>query len=196
MQRPHILILSRRCQHSREAYTILQNNECGVLVELVWVEDRKVRIPTYVKCTPFLLTNTGHKYTDNDLFFFVERILPSQLAQLRGQAADADKAQPGAAVRPSNPSNPNNVDNDVDGPAPFITNGMETGFSQAFSFLDDTQDSTFCRQETAVADYQKIECPPDDSVKIKKNDDNALDRLRQQRERDVHGMVSSQSQRI
>ena len=187
--RRHILILSRKCPHSGEVYDLVTQSGCGDLVQFVWVEDRTVRIPAYVTCTPFLLTDSGHKYTENDLFFFVQRILPSQLAQTHDKNTARSSATSPAAADGGSEQSPENE------PQPFVTKGMEVGFSQAFSFLDDATNDTYCKQDAALSDYQKIECPPDDSVKIRKNADNALDRLRQQRERDIQGIVSPSAKR-
>lgn len=177
----HILILGRTCPHSREAHDIVTRTKSSALVKCVWVEDNVVKIPAYVTSVPFLVTSGGHKYVDDDLFFFLEKIVPTQLAGTQ-HAAAAPRASPPANGAPDAGSSP-------DDPMPYVSAGLEAGFSGAFAFIDASTDdgSLFPGNLQPVSDdFQTITTPKDDATKKGRGlDDSVLDKLRQQRERDV-----------
>jgi hypothetical protein len=173
----HVLILSRRCPHSKRAWDIVQNNGCAAAIKTVFVEDRTIALPPWVNKVPYFVTNTGYRYTDNDLFKFIQTILPQHI-QNAGQKPTqiSDNAPKDAGPIGSG------GDGSVGGPAPYCD---ADGFSGNWSYID----SSSCGIEGTCAPidkaYQTIETPNDDSVRTRKSDDSVLEKLMRQREKDI-----------
>lgn len=171
----HVLILSRRCPHSKRAWDIIQNNGCAAAIKTVFIEDRTISLPQYVNKVPYFVTNTGSRYTDNDLFKFIQTILPQHIQHLGQnnaapqQAQQAQNGQQGTLHAPGDP-------------APYCD---ADGFSGNWSYID----SSTCGVEGTCAPidraYQTIETPNDDSVRHRKSDDSVLEKYVRQREKDI-----------
>lgn len=192
----HVLILSRRCPHSKAAYELLQ--EKGLLdmplLKIVWVEDNVVKLPSYVQCVPFLRTNTGHRMVDRDLFMFLDTILPMQASGSHG--GNNQKTSHQQVPNDNNNNNNNNHDNhnnprqpayDDDGPAAMF--GADNGFSDSFSFLDSTS-QRFTHQANIEDDFPTITTPKDDSSsRARRMDNSAVERLIEQRNMEIQNIV-------
>jgi hypothetical protein len=166
----HVLILSRRCPHSQRAWNIVQKNGCADAVRCVFVEDGKIALPSYVTQVPYLVTNSGQKFINNDLFKFIETVLPQHVQYNNAPSSDVPRQHTNGA--------PPTTKNDAS-PMPFSHSGG------AFSFIDDRPAGGDAMFALVSENYQTIETPSDDSIKLRKMDDNTLDKLLQQRERDT-----------
>ena len=178
--RPHVLILSRRCPHCAEAMKLVKNDN----VKVVWIEDSSIKLPPYVTCVPYLVTNTGDRDVEDDLFFFLERL--QFVVPLPGS-----RSVPSSAARPTQTQAPAQTPSD---PQPFIGTGMEAAFSDSFSFLDDKE--TVYRHQEIVGSEQNVLAPAvHDEGRPRKTDDSLLDKYVRSREEDLQRIMPPQQQR-
>ena len=181
--RPHVLILSRRCPHCAEAMKLVKNNN----VKVVWIEDSSIKLPPYVTCVPYLVTNTGERYVEDDLFFFLERlqfVVPPP----------GSRSVPSTAARPTQAPAQTQAQTSTD-PQPFLGTGMEAAFSDSFSFLDDKE--TLYRHQEIVGSEQNVMAPAavQDEGRPRKTDDSLLDKYVRSREEDLQRIMPPQQQR-
>jgi hypothetical protein len=165
------------------------------MLKIVWVEDNAVKIPDYVHCVPFLLTNTGHRYTNDDLFWFISSILPNQTQgqpqQQQQQVAQRYDPQPPQMQRPvpQQLRQQQHYEAQEPDPEPMATFGMEANFSDSFAFLDDNS-QRYTQQADVMSDFQSIQTPKNDQSR--RSDDTSLDKLMMQRERDLQNILKPQ----
>lgn len=168
----HILLVSRKCPHSKSAHDVIVSKECQNLVKFVFVEDKTVRLPTWVRTVPVMVTNTGTRIQGEDLFWFLSEVLPTQ-------KRDDPKKRGGDDAEESSPSP------DDSGPAPFSTMGIDTEFSGSFSYIDGKSGHGIegGRASSEAHAYQKIETPSEPEQGA--GNENALSRLMSDRDRDI-----------
>lgn len=191
----HVLILSRQCPHSYEAHELLKKNKCMDLVKLVFVEDRVIKLPSWVKRVPIMVTNTGMKVSGDDLFWFLSQCLPRQIAPQR-TTNPAEMPSSRMTLRSRRSDDPPVADQapadagTAEGPEPSSMFGMDTMLSETFSFIGDQQPiATSLNAFKGCAnaeEYQHISTPGDNESQSRRGaDDSTLDKLVHQRENDV-----------
>lgn len=202
----HIIILSRKCQHSVNVVNTLTKNGCMSMVKLIFLEDNTVRIPYWVKRVPVMITNTGNRISDDDLFWFINECLPRQVLSPsnrplintpgemapeqvpRNRRGDDTRYTPNNKTRQADFSADNGPASDAVGPQPFSTTGMDVGFSDAFSFIGANTDDRIMIRCSDIENYQHIQTPPDEESpeRTKLSDENSLERLIMQRDKDIN----------
>ena len=89
-QTKNYLFISNHCQHSKKLLQQLQNTMLLAEMQIVNIDDKRVKLPEFVKCVPTLyIPSKRQVITDSHLFQWFETSLKTELEQ-KGKVNIAD----------------------------------------------------------------------------------------------------------
>ena len=89
-QTKNYLFISNHCQHSKKLLQQLQNTMLLTEMQIVNIDDKRVKLPEFVKCVPTLyIPSKRQVITDSHLFQWFETSLKTELEQ-KGKVNIAD----------------------------------------------------------------------------------------------------------